>query len=364
MSDTEFVHQPKRRRIEIEEDEDEYGGDSITEQPSDSHSISHGADGSDITLRQEEPQPLLEPPTPLDNQQEHTLKYEQAELPPLSLSLTTPSESLSSSSALLTSMPTTAPSPSVAFAEPLPPSSSSSSSVFTTPAPSKTGVHRQSTASSVLSTVRPSPAKSYKAGKKQEATSVLCDYCRKDIGHIVRIKCVDCDFTLCLECFAGGCQVFQHKNDHAYRVVDRVSIPIFEQDWGADEELVLLEAIEKHGFGNWADVAKNLRSKGQHKCEEHYHSVYLKDVPGEWGEDRGRGNDLLFFGGCSLELEVLCSFSNMFVPAFPVISHTLLIVFSSPFPGVFPLSHTFVGYAHFSLILSSRFLTAFPYSCA
>lgn len=72
-----------------------------------------------------------------------------------------------------------------------------------------------------------------------------CDYCRKDISSTVRIRCAECaDFDLCLECFSVGVEVYPHKNNHKYRVIDHVTTPIFEEDWGADEELLLLEGIE------------------------------------------------------------------------------------------------------------------------
>jgi transcriptional adapter 2-alpha len=60
-----------------------------------------------------------------------------------------------------------------------------------------------------------------------------CDYCRKDISNLVRIKCADCaDFDLCLECFSVGVEQGQHKNDHKYRVVDNLTFPLLDPDWG------------------------------------------------------------------------------------------------------------------------------------
>ena len=82
-----------------------------------------------------------------------------------------------------------------------------------------------------------------------------CDYCRKDISQLVRIKCSECDdFDLCLECFATGAHVAPHQPTHDYRVVNNVKTPLWAEDWGADEELLLLEALEMFGMGNWSDV--------------------------------------------------------------------------------------------------------------
>lgn len=92
---------------------------------------------------------------------------------------------------------------------------------------------------------------------------------------MVRIKCAECkDFDLCVECFAFGVEVVPHKNSHSYRVVDRVRTPIFEEGWGADEELLLLDAIDTHGFGNWGEVEKDV-CKPKEVCRAHYETFYL-----------------------------------------------------------------------------------------
>jgi transcriptional adapter 2-alpha len=102
-----------------------------------------------------------------------------------------------------------------------------------------------------------------------------CDYCRTDISQLVRIKCAECeDFDLCVRCFASGMHVAPHKPDHAYRVVDFVRTPLWAPDWGADEELLLLEALELYGMGNWSDVADHVGSKNKQQCEQHYADVY------------------------------------------------------------------------------------------
>jgi transcriptional adapter 2-alpha len=60
-----------------------------------------------------------------------------------------------------------------------------------------------------------------------------CNYCQRDISAAVRIKCAVCpDFDLCLECFSVGAHIWPHANDHAYRVVDNLSFPLFHPDWG------------------------------------------------------------------------------------------------------------------------------------
>ncbi|KYQ89707.1 myb domain-containing protein [Tieghemostelium lacteum] len=103
-----------------------------------------------------------------------------------------------------------------------------------------------------------------------------CDYCQKDISAAVRIRCAICqDFDLCLECFSVGVEITPHKNYHDYTVVDNMHFPMFTQDWGADEELLLLEAIELYGLGNWNDVSENVGTKSAQECKSHYFTYYL-----------------------------------------------------------------------------------------
>ena len=62
---------------------------------------------------------------------------------------------------------------------------------------------------------------------------------------------------------------------HAYRVIEHVRTPLFDPRWGADEELLLLEAVELFGFDNWSDIADHVSTKTKTECEAHYNSVYL-----------------------------------------------------------------------------------------
>jgi transcriptional adapter 2-alpha len=79
---------------------------------------------------------------------------------------------------------------------------------------------------------------------------------------MVRIKCAVCtDFDLCVECFSVGVEIVPHKNSHEYQVMDNMHFPLLHPDWGADEEILLLEAIEMYGLGNWGDVGEHVGTK-------------------------------------------------------------------------------------------------------
>ena len=59
-------------------------------------------------------------------------------------------------------------------------------------------------------------------------------------------------------------------------MVDNLSFPLFEASWGADEELLLLEAIERFGLDNWGGVANHVATKASAECKRHYYACYLE----------------------------------------------------------------------------------------
>jgi transcriptional adapter 2-alpha len=58
--------------------------------------------------------------------------------------------------------------------------------------------------------------------------------------------------------------------------MDHISTPIYAPDWGADEEIALLNAIDKYGLGNWGETSQALGTKSEIECEEHYYTFYLQ----------------------------------------------------------------------------------------
>lgn len=104
-------------------------------------------------------------------------------------------------------------------------------------------------------------------------------------GHVltnpikVRIKCDVCsDYDLCVNCFASGQRSRDHDPaTHAFRVIEQHSIPIYTEDWGADEELLLLEGAETYGLGSWADIADHIGGcRTKDEVRDHYISTYIE----------------------------------------------------------------------------------------
>ncbi|KAG6174609.1 hypothetical protein E4U35_008205 [Claviceps purpurea] len=108
----------------------------------------------------------------------------------------------------------------------------------------------------------------------------VCDVCSSDITSTVRIRCahpVCSDFDLCVSCFAKGESRNAHDpTSHEYRVIEQNSFPIFERDWGADEELLLLEGAEIYGLGSWADIADHIGGfREKDEVRDHYLRTYV-----------------------------------------------------------------------------------------
>lgn len=103
-----------------------------------------------------------------------------------------------------------------------------------------------------------------------------CDVCSADATRRVRIRCAVCeDYDLCVPCFAAGKTSASHEPWHDYMVIEQHQYPIFDEDWGADEELMLIEGCQKEGLGNWQDIADYIQGRSREEVGEHYERYYL-----------------------------------------------------------------------------------------
>ncbi|KAL2176877.1 uncharacterized protein P884DRAFT_260386 [Thermothelomyces heterothallicus CBS 202.75] len=109
----------------------------------------------------------------------------------------------------------------------------------------------------------------------------VCDVCSADITSTVRIRCAHSacnDYDLCVQCFSKGASSNAHQPaTHPYRVIEQNSFPIFDREWGADEELLLLEGAEIYGLGSWADIADHIGGyRDKDEVRDHYLKVYIE----------------------------------------------------------------------------------------
>lgn len=125
-----------------------------------------------------------------------------------------------------------------------------------------------------------------KGAPKSETSSgggvkYICNVCSNDITSTVRIRCASkaCpDYDLCVTCFSDGKYNLHHDpRTHSYQVIEPHSIPIFDEDWGADEELLLLEGAEQYGLGSWADIADHIGGyREKDEVKDHYIKTYVE----------------------------------------------------------------------------------------
>ncbi|KAF2999909.1 Transcriptional adapter ada2 [Curvularia kusanoi] len=110
----------------------------------------------------------------------------------------------------------------------------------------------------------------------------VCDVCSSDITSTVRIRCANdetChEYDLCVPCFSDGKSSRDHDPaTHPFKVVEQHSIPIYTEDWGADEELALLEGAETYGLGSWADIADHIGGfRERDEVRDHYIDTYVE----------------------------------------------------------------------------------------
>lgn len=121
-----------------------------------------------------------------------------------------------------------------------------------------------------------------------------CDVCKKDTWDY-RIRCAECfEYDLCLDCFCQGKSSGSHKPSHKYIPVGRYTFSLLAENWTAEEELLLMEAVSRYGLGNWSEISKYITEGpagaltmyqktqksgfGAHtadECEKHYNTFYL-----------------------------------------------------------------------------------------
>ncbi|CAN3358837.1 transcriptional adapter 2 [Diutina catenulata] len=107
-------------------------------------------------------------------------------------------------------------------------------------------------------------------------TMFHCNSCSGDITTRVRLRCAVCaDYDNCVPCFSTGQATGDHKPWHDYYVIEQNTYPIFDREWGADEELMVISGCETLGLGNWQDIADHIGDRTKEEVADHYLKIYL-----------------------------------------------------------------------------------------
>lgn len=87
---------------------------------------------------------------------------------------------------------------------------------------------------------------------------------------------------ICSQCFAKGKEFSEHKNYHDYSIV-KTDFPLFDSEWNADEEMLLLSALLQFGHGNWDDIARQVGPhKSSSECRQHFEKYYIENTSGDF----------------------------------------------------------------------------------
>lgn len=105
---------------------------------------------------------------------------------------------------------------------------------------------------------------------------VYCQLCDCDTTGYTTIICHTCNSAIiCMYCFFMQVEDNGHKAKHWMTVLDNLNFCVLEPNWTAHDEVILLEAIDTCGIGNWREVRRYLPGKSEKQIEMHFNQYYL-----------------------------------------------------------------------------------------
>lgn len=110
---------------------------------------------------------------------------------------------------------------------------------------------------------------------------IFCELCETDVSKHTKVLDSEARLFLCLKCFGDGREDFKRRKTSKYFIINKTNFPLISKEWTAEEELLLLEALEKYGFGNWEEISKHIETKTKEECEEHYEDEFISRVRGD-----------------------------------------------------------------------------------
>lgn len=122
----------------------------------------------------------------------------------------------------------------------------------------------------------------------------MCSLCNRETTNRTYLVCRKCEgVVVCLVCLERRQESPTHSMAHPYSIVQRLDFSVRSKDWTAVQELLLLEAVEKFGYGNWVDITAYIGSKTGLEVEEHFSRHYpLRQLrPSHSLERSPRGSD-------------------------------------------------------------------------
>jgi transcriptional adapter 2-alpha len=103
---------------------------------------------------------------------------------------------------------------------------------------------------------------------------IFCTECGKEITRMTKIYMDEGEKFICPTCFANPSKPTKKPSSRnkssQYQIINNLDENIMSSDWTAHEELLLLEALQSRGFGNWIDICEKVATKNKEECELHY----------------------------------------------------------------------------------------------
>ena len=103
---------------------------------------------------------------------------------------------------------------------------------------------------------------------------VYCHFCEREVTKLTYIMNDETKVEICVSCFLSGYESESHKRTNPFRVIERLDQNFLEDKWNVYEELMLLEAMELFGYGNWSDIGTFMESKNSIEIEKHFKFCY------------------------------------------------------------------------------------------
>lgn len=111
---------------------------------------------------------------------------------------------------------------------------------------------------------------------------IHCDVCFEEITLRPFIKCAECIWEQCIDCFLKEIETDLHKKTHSFRIINNMDKTIFDANWRMIDELIFLNGTIKFGVGNFEDLSFVLSKP---ICEVKTHFFWLTGlVNNEEGE--------------------------------------------------------------------------------
>lgn len=84
---------------------------------------------------------------------------------------------------------------------------------------------------------------------------MVCDNCNKNITLLTYVVCDENDY--CVKCFAN-----LEEYPETYSISNTLNYSLTEPDWLCIDDILLLTAYQKWGFGNWDEITDFMNFNG------------------------------------------------------------------------------------------------------